>query len=59
MGWWRSLRHGDSGGIAIHSVARVARPDDRFDAAMPTYYYLRLTLADGEMAWSSPIWVTP
>jgi hypothetical protein len=23
------------------------------------YYYLRVTQADGEMAWSSPIWVNP
>jgi len=25
----------------------------------PTYYYARLTRADGEMAWSSPVWVQP
>jgi hypothetical protein len=22
-----------------------------------TYYYLRVTQADGEMAWPSPVWV--
>jgi hypothetical protein len=27
--------------------------------AEPTYYYLRATQIDGEMAWSSPIWVDP
>ncbi len=25
----------------------------------PAWYYARVTLEDGEMAWSSPIWVTP
>ncbi|HUT73477.1 MAG TPA: CehA/McbA family metallohydrolase [Armatimonadota bacterium] len=24
----------------------------------PTYYYARVTRTDGEMAWSSPVWVT-
>ena len=24
-----------------------------------SYFYARLILVDGEMAWSSPIWVTP
>ena len=27
--------------------------------AEPSWYYLRLTLVDGEMAWSSPVWVSP
>ncbi|HXY45705.1 MAG TPA: DUF3604 domain-containing protein [Acidimicrobiales bacterium] len=25
----------------------------------PSWYYLRVTLIDGEMAWSSPVWVAP
>ncbi|NPV07620.1 MAG: CehA/McbA family metallohydrolase [Anaerolineae bacterium] len=25
--------------------------------SLPRYYYVRLTRADGEMAWSSPVWV--
>jgi hypothetical protein len=25
----------------------------------PSWYYLRVTLVDGEMAWSSPVWVSP
>jgi hypothetical protein len=25
----------------------------------PSWYYLRVTLVDGEMAWSSPVWVHP
>jgi hypothetical protein len=39
--------------------AEFAWPDTAFDPTQPTYYYVRLSLADGEMAWSSPIWVTP
>jgi len=39
--------------------AEFAWPDSAFDPSRPAYYYLRLTLADGEMAWSSPIWLTP
>jgi hypothetical protein len=31
-----------------------APPDDR-----TAFYYARVFLVDGEMAWSSPIWVTP
>jgi hypothetical protein len=31
--------------------------DTRFDAATPTYYYVRVLQTDGQMAWSSPIWV--
>jgi hypothetical protein len=27
--------------------------------AGPAFYYVRSYLVDGEMAWSSPIWVTP
>ncbi len=39
--------------------AEFAWPDGGFDPSQPAYYYVRLTLADGEMAWSSPIWVRP
>ena len=31
----------------------VEDPDDD----TPTWYYTRVTRADGEMAWSSPVWV--
>jgi len=27
------------------------------DASGPAYYYARVTRADGQMAWSSPVWV--
>ncbi len=32
--------------------------DQQFQPDQPAYYYVRLALVDGEMAWSSPIWVT-
>jgi hypothetical protein len=31
----------------------------RDDAAAPAFYYARVFQVDGEMAWSSPIWVRP
>lgn len=31
--------------------------EDREPIASGTYYYVRITQADGEQAWSSPIWV--
>ena len=40
-------------GAALHAVLPVAKPADR----AWTYFYLRVTQADGEMAWSSPIWL--
>jgi hypothetical protein len=30
---------------------------DETPAAPGDYYYLRVTLVDGEQAWSSPVWV--
>jgi len=30
--------------------------EDAFEG--PAYYYVRITQGDGEMAWSSPVWVT-
>jgi hypothetical protein len=29
------------------------------DSTAAAYYYVRVFQIDGEMAWSSPIWVTP
>lgn len=29
------------------------------EPSQPSWYYVRVYLADGEMAWSSPIWVDP
>jgi hypothetical protein len=31
--------------------------EDAATAAGDVYFYLRATQADGEMAWSSPVWV--
>jgi hypothetical protein len=33
--------------------------DTRFVAGEPSYYYVRVMQTDGQMAWSSPIWVEP
>jgi hypothetical protein len=33
--------------------------DTRFVAGEPSYYYVRVLQADGQLAWSSPIWVEP
>ena len=29
------------------------------ESSAPAFYYARAIQVDGEMAWSSPIWVTP
>jgi len=39
--------------------ARIELEDDRFHAESADYYYVRVTQANGQMAWSSPIWVEP
>jgi hypothetical protein len=33
--------------------------DQRFETGKPAYYYVRLLQIDGQLAWSSPIWVDP
>lgn len=33
--------------------------DEQFDPGRPNYYYFKATQRDGEMAWSSPIWIDP
>jgi hypothetical protein len=33
--------------------------DQRFTAGEPSYYYVRVLQTDGQLAWSSPIWVEP
>jgi hypothetical protein len=48
----------------IYSVAPAA-PEARFryrdgqPLKQQAYYYLRVIQEDGNMAWSSPIWVAP
>jgi hypothetical protein len=38
-------------------LAQVNLPPAPFSTRPFTFYYLRVTQADGEMAWASPIWV--
>jgi hypothetical protein len=33
--------------------------DQQFEAGEPAYYYVRVLQTDGQLAWSSPIWVEP
>jgi len=33
--------------------------DAGFDPDAPSYYYVRIRQSDGEMAWSSPVWIEP
>ena len=47
-----------TGGLSSLGSRRVDLAfDDPLDS--PTWYYLRVFLVDGEMAWTSPIWVSP
>jgi hypothetical protein len=33
--------------------------DEQFDPAHENYYYCKVSQRDGEMAWASPIWISP
>jgi len=48
---WLMLTPGDD------DVALEATDEEPLGAGR--FYYLRVTQADGEMAWSSPVWVDP
>ncbi|HWI65557.1 MAG TPA: hypothetical protein VNT75_27330, partial [Symbiobacteriaceae bacterium] len=37
----------------------VAWVDEQFEPGRENYYYFKVTQRDGELAWSSPIWVSP
>lgn len=39
-------------------LAEINLPPARFAARPFTFYYLRVTQDDGQMAWASPIWIT-
>jgi hypothetical protein len=39
--------------------SRFSFTDDSIPENQTSYYYLRVELEDGNMAWTSPIWVTP
>jgi hypothetical protein len=53
-------------GTVVHAVTPAASAEVRFHWADPapvagdraSYYYVRVTQKDGQMAWGSPIWVT-
>ena len=52
-----ALQHATGGLASLGSDQASAT----FEAtvAAPSWYYARVTLEDGEMAWSSPVWVSP
>ncbi len=51
------LRRATGGLCSLGSNEVVASFEDEVTA--PSWYYARVILEDGEMAWSSPIWVAP
>ncbi|MGH9302817.1 MAG: DUF3604 domain-containing protein [Acidimicrobiales bacterium] len=52
-----SVRRG-TGGLSSLGTDKVTTSfDDAVDS--PRWYYARVILEDGEMAWSSPIWISP
>jgi len=48
------LRYGGEG-----DRTRISFSDEAIPEGKTSYYYLRTELRDGNMAWTSPIWVTP
>jgi len=52
---------GDSASVSFtwtdrQDLPRIALPRGGEGSELTCYYYIRVTQADGEMAWSSPIW---
>ncbi|HWM75773.1 MAG TPA: hypothetical protein VNQ53_18635, partial [Nocardioides sp.] len=45
-------------GLGVRSID-LTWTDPEPPAGRTAFYYARVFLVDGEMAWSSPIWVTP
>jgi hypothetical protein len=45
-------------GLGVRSVD-LSWTDPEPPVERTAFYYARVFLVDGEMAWSSPIWVTP
>jgi len=50
--WWQTVFTESPGTMAC--TLRWTDPDPR---VQETFYYLRVTLADGTVAWTSPVWV--
>lgn len=59
--WISIIRNGEVithyGGEGAHS--RFTHTDDTLPENQTSYYYLRVVMEDGNMAWTSPIWITP
>jgi len=51
---WRQPCYGET-----YNRETVAWVDEQFDPTRENYYYFKVTQRDGEMAWSTPIWVSP
>jgi len=51
------VQHGIGGLSSLGTTALDVRWTDH--SREPAFYYVRVFQVDGEMAWSSPIWVTP
>ncbi len=62
-----SLGHGPDGALALQrgtggllSLGTSERTLSlEVPVVEPSWYYVRATLVDGEMAWSSPVWISP
>jgi hypothetical protein len=46
-------------GLGMTPQERWDWVDMDFDPGADNYYYVRVTQVDGEMAWASPIWISP
>lgn len=59
--WITVVRNGEDieryGGESTRS--RFSFDDNKIPEGKTSYYYLRVELKNGNMAWTSPIWVTP
>ena len=61
------LGRGEAGSLGLQratgGLLSLGRPQLTMSCELavtrPSWYYVRVTLEDGEMAWSSPVWITP
>ncbi|MGH9294523.1 MAG: hypothetical protein ACRD0B_04255, partial [Acidimicrobiales bacterium] len=52
-----SLRRATGGLLSLGRKAASVELED--PVSEPSWYYARAILEDGEMAWSSPVWIAP
>jgi hypothetical protein len=52
-----ALQHATGGLASLGSGQAAVTFEEK--VLTPSWYYARVTLEDGEMAWSSPVWVSP